>query len=391
MFNILTLNAISNVGLSKLGAKDFTVSDKMENPDGIILRSYEMHDMDIPESVLCVARAGAGTNNIPIDKCSERGIVVFNTPGANANAVKELVITGILISSRKIIEGIEWSKSLKGKENIDKLVEKGKSQFAGPEIKGKKLGVVGLGAVGVLVANAAVALGMEVYGYDPYLSVDAAWSLLSDVTKADSIEAMVKECDYITIHVPLNASTKGMFNDELFSVMKKGTRLLNFARGGLVDTAALKKAIENGTVDKYITDFPGEDVLNLDNVIAIPHLGASTPESEENCAEMAAIELKAYLKYGTITNSVNFPKCVAMYTGKARITVAHKNVPNMIGAITAVLAKENLNIDNMVNTSKGDWAYTLIDLDSLQGKNDDIVAELKKLDGVVSVRIVREA
>ena len=391
MFNILTLNSISSAGLSRLGAKDFAVSDKAENPDGVILRSYEMHDMDIPESVLCVARAGAGTNNIPIDKCSEKGIVVFNTPGANANAVKELVITGILISSRKIIEGIEWSKSLKGKENVDKLVEKGKGQFAGPEIKGKKLGVIGLGAVGVLVANAAVALGMEVYGYDPYLSVDAAWSLLSDVTKADSIEEIVKECDYITIHVPLNASTRGMFNDELFSVMKKGARLLNFARGGLVDTAALKKALENGIVDKYITDFPDGEVLNLDNVIAIPHLGASTPESEENCAEMAAMELKAYLKYGTITNSVNFPKCVAMYTGKARITVAHKNVPNMIGAITAVLAKENLNIDNMVNTSKGDWAYTLIDLDSLHGKNAEITADLNTLEGVVGVRIVREA
>ena len=391
MFNILTLNSISNAGLSKLGAKDFVVSDKAVNPDGIILRSYEMHDMDIPESVLCVARAGAGTNNIPIDKCSEKGIVVFNTPGANANAVKELVLTGILISSRKIIEGIEWSKSLKGKADVDKLVEKGKGQFVGPEIKGKKLGVIGLGAVGVLVANAAVALGMEVHGYDPYLSIDAAWSLLSDVTKADSVEEVVKECDYITIHVPLNASTKGMFNDELFAVMKKGVRLLNFARGGLVDTAALKRALENGTVDKYITDFPDGEVLNLDNVIAIPHLGASTPESEENCAEMAAIELKAYLKYGTVTNSVNFPKCVSMYTGKARITVAHRNIPNMIGAITAVIAKENLNIDNMVNTSKGDWAYTLIDLDSLQGKNADIVADLKALEGVVGVRIVREA
>ncbi len=391
MFNIMTLNKISPVGLEKLPAKDFAVGDNVQNPDGIILRSFEMHDMDIPETVKCVARAGAGTNNIPIDKCSEKGIVVFNTPGANANAVKELVLTGILISSRKVVEGIEWTNSLKGKENVDKLVEKGKSQFAGPEIKGKKLGVIGLGAIGILVANAAVALGMDVYGYDPYLSVDAAWSLLSTVTKADSVEAIVKDCDYITVHVPLNASTKKMFNDDLFAVMKKGTRLLNFARGGLVDNEALKKALENGTVDKYITDFPDGEVLALDNVIAIPHLGASTPESEDNCAEMAAIEMKAYLKYGTITNSVNFPNCTLMYTGQARVTVAHKNIPNMIGNITAVLAKENLNISNMVNTSKGDWAYTLIDLDDLKGKNDEIIAELNKIEGVVNVRIVREA
>lgn len=391
MFNILTLNKISKVGLEKLPEKDFVVGDEVKNPDGIILRSYEMHDMEIPETVKCVARAGAGTNNIPIDKCSEKGIVVFNTPGANANAVKELVITGILISSRKVVEGIEWSKSLKGQENVDKLVEKGKGQFAGPEIKGKKLGVIGLGAIGILVANAAVALGMEVYGYDPYLSVDAAWSLLSTVTRADSVEAIVRDCDYITVHVPLNASTKKMFNDDLFAVMKKGARLLNFARGGLVDNEALKKALENGTVDKYITDFPDAEVLELDNVIAIPHLGASTPESEENCAEMAAMELKAYLKYGTITNSVNFPNCTAMYTGNARVTVAHKNIPNMIGNITAVLAKENLNISNMINTSKGDWAYTLIDLDALCGKNDEIVKEIGKIDGVVNVRIVREA
>ena len=390
MFNIMTLNKISPVGLEKLPAKDFVVGDNVENPDGIILRSYEMHDMEIPENVKCVARAGAGTNNIPIDKCSEKGIVVFNTPGANANAVKELVLTGILISSRKVVEGIEWTNSLKGKEDVDKLVEKGKSQFTGPEIKGKKLGVIGLGAIGILVANAAVALGMEVYGYDPYLSVDAAWSLLSTVTKADSVEAIVRDCDYITVHVPLNASTKKMFNDELFAVMKKGARLLNFARGGLVDNAALKKALEEGIVDKYITDFPDAEVLNLDNVIAIPHLGASTPESEENCAEMAAVELKAYLKYGTITNSVNFPNCTVMYTGNARVTVAHRNIPNMIGNITAVLAKENLNISNMINTSKGDWAYTLIDLDSLQGKNAEIVKEIGKIDGVVNVRIVRE-
>lgn len=390
MYNILTLNAISEKGLAKLPPDLFAISDKTENPDGIIVRSAEMHEYEAPGSLLAVARAGAGTNNIPIDKFSENGIVVFNTPGANANAVKELVLTAILISSRKIVEGIEWSNSLNGKENIDKLVESGKKQFAGPEIKGKKLGVIGLGAIGVLVANAAVALGMEVIGYDPFLSVYSAWSISSEVELADSIASIVTQCDYITVHVPLNADTKNMFNDELFGMMKKGTRLLNFSRGGLVETAALKKALADGVVDKYITDFPSEEVLNLDNVLAIPHLGASTPESEENCAEMAAIEIKAFLKYGTIKNSVNFPNCEALYTGKARITIAHQNIPNMVGSMTAIFAKENLNIDNMINKSKGEWAYTIIDLDSLCGKNDTILAELRALPGVKKARIVRE-
>ena len=390
MYNILTLNAISEKGLAKLPPDLFAISDKTENPDGIIVRSAEMHEYEAPGSLLAVARAGAGTNNIPIDKFSENGIVVFNTPGANANAVKELVLTAILISSRKIVEGIEWSNSLKGKENIDKLVESGKKQFAGPEIKGKKLGVIGLGAIGVLVANAAVALGMEVIGYDPFLSVYSAWSISSEVELADSIASIVTQCDYITVHVPLNADTKNMFNDELFGMMKKGTRLLNFSRGGLVETAALKKALADGVVDKYITDFPSEEVLNLDNVLAIPHLGASTPESEENCAEMAAIEIKAFLKYGTIKNSVNFPNCEALYTGKARITIAHQNIPNMVGSMTEIFAKENLNIDNMINKSKGEWAYTIIDLDSLCGKNDTILAELRALPGVKKARIVRE-
>ncbi len=390
MYNILTLNAISEKGLAKLPPDLFAISDKTENPDGIIVRSAEMHEYEAPGSLLAVARAGAGTNNIPIDKFSENGIVVFNTPGANANAVKELVLTAILISSRKIVEGIEWSNSLKGKENIDKLVESGKKQFAGPEIKGKKLGVIGLGAIGVLVANAAVALGMEVIGYDPFLSVYSAWSISSEVELADSIASIVTQCDYITVHVPLNADTKNMFNDELFGMMKKGTRLLNFSRGSLVETAALKKALADGVVDKYITDFPSEEVLNLDNVLAIPHLGASTPESEENCAEMAAIEIKAFLKYGTIKNSVNFPNCEALYTGKARITIAHQNIPNMVGSMTAIFAKENLNIDNMINKSKGEWAYTIIDLDSLCGKNDTILAELRALPGVKKARIVRE-
>jgi len=391
MYNVLTLNSISEVGLNKLEPERFAVCSGIESPDGIILRSFEMHDMDLPETLVCVARAGAGTNNIPIDKCSENGIVVFNTPGANANAVKELVLTGIFISSRKIVEGIEWAKELKGKENVDKLVEKGKGQFTGPEIKGKKLGVIGLGAIGVLVANAAISLGMEVYGFDPFLSVDAAWSLSSEVTKARSMEELVSNSDYITIHVPLNNSTKNMYNKELFAATKKGARLLNFARGGLVDINALKDAINDGTITAYVTDFPDAEVIDLDNVICIPHLGASTPESEENCAEMAAVELKQYLEYGIIKNSVNFPDCDAPYTGKARLAVLHKNVSGKIGSITAVISGAGLNIDNMINKSKGAWAYTLINLDTFDGKSGELVEKLSQLDGVCRVRIVKEA
>lgn len=391
MFNVLTLNSISEIGLNKLEPEKFAVCSGIQNPDGIILRSFEMHDMDIPETLACVARAGAGTNNIPIDKCSEKGIVVFNTPGANANAVKELVLTGIFISSRKIVEGIEWAKELRGKENVDKLVEKGKGQFTGPEINGKKLGVIGLGAIGVLVANAAIGLGMEVYGYDPFLSVDAAWSLSSDVIRARSMEELVSKCDYITIHVPLNDSTKNMYNKELFALTKKGARLLNFARGGLVNIDALKDAIAEGIITAYVTDFPDVEVIELDNVICIPHLGASTPESEENCAEMAAVELKQYLEYGIIKNSVNFPNCDAPYTGKARLAILHKNVSGMVGAIAAVISGEGLNIDNMINKSKGAWAYTLIDLDTFNGKCHEIVEKLSGVQGVCRARIVKEA
>ena len=390
MYNILTLNAISENGLKHLPENVFKISDNAEAPEGVILRSFDMHNMDISESVLGIARAGAGTNNIPIDKCSEKGIVVFNTPGANANAVKELVLTGIFVSSRNVIGGIEWAKTLKGQADVAKLVEKGKSQFVGPEIKGKKLGVIGLGAIGILVANAAISLGMEVMGYDPYLSVEAAWSLSSSVIKADSVESIVANCDYITVHVPLNDSTKNMFNKELFSATKDGARLLNFSRGGLVETSALKEAIENGKISFYVTDFPSEDLFDIENIILIPHLGASTPESEENCAEMAAIELRDFLLYGNIKNSVNYPNCDLPYSGKCRISVAHKNIPNMVGSIAAVLAKENLNIDNMINKSKGNWAYTMVDVDSLYNKNEEIINALEEINGVVCARIVRE-
>lgn len=391
MYNVLTLNSISEVGLSKLNPKKYVIGDDIKDPEGIILRSYDMHEMELPDSLAAVARAGAGTNNIPIDKCSEKGIVVFNTPGANANAVKELVLTGIFLSSRKIVEGIEWAKELKGKDNVDKLVEKGKGQFTGPEIMGKKLGVIGLGAIGVLVANAAISLGMEVYGYDPFLSVDSAWSLSSKVKRAGTREELVAACDYITIHVPLNDSTRGMYNKDLFDITKPGARLLNFARGGLVDTAALKEALEKGTITEYITDFPDAEVINLDHVICIPHLGASTPESEENCAEMAAMELKQYLEYGNIKNSVNFPSCSIPYTGKARLAILHRNVKGMVGAVANAISDEGLNIDNMVNNNKGEYAYTLIDVDTFNGKGQEIADRLSKVDGIVKVRIVKEA
>ena len=391
MYNVLTLNSISEVGLNKLNPKKYVIGNEIADPDGIILRSYDMHQMELPETLAAVARAGAGTNNIPIDKCSEKGIVVFNTPGAKANAVKELVLTGIFLSSRKIVAGIEWAKELKGKENVDKLVEKGKGQFTGPEIMGKKLGVIGLGAIGVLVANAAISLGMEVYGYDPFLSVDAAWSLSSKVKRAGTREELVAECDYITIHVPLNDNTRGMYNKELFEITKPGARLLNFARGGIVDTAALKEAIDKGIITEYITDFPDAEVIELDNVICIPHLGASTPESEENCAEMAALELKQYLEYGNIKNSVNFPACSIPYTGKARLAILHRNIKGMVGAVANAISDEGLNIDNMVNNNKGEYAYTLIDLDTFDGKQDDIAAKLAKVEGILKVRIVKVA
>lgn len=390
MYNILTLNAISPKGLDKLPGENFAVSGDIVNPDGIIVRSADMHEYNFPDSLLCVARAGAGTNNIPLDKCAEKGIVVFNTPGANANAVKELVIAALLLASRKIVEASEWTKTLKGQPDMDKLVESGKKKFAGPEITGKKLGVLGLGAIGVLVANAALALGMEVIGYDPYLSVQSAWHISGQVELAKSIEEVVSQSDYVTIHTPLNDSTKGMVNAELLKKFKKGARLINIARGGLVDPVAVAEALDNGILAKYVSDFAAEELLGKENVIILPHLGASTPESEENCAVMAAQELKEYIEYGNIKNSVNFPNCEAPYTGKARVTIAHRNIPNMVGSITAIFAKENLNIDNMINKSRGDWAYTIIDFDSLGDKHDSLLNELKGLKGVVKPRIVRE-
>ena len=390
MYNIATLNAISPKGLKQLD-ENFKMTETIDEADGILVRSADMHNMEFSKNLKAIARAGAGTNNIPLDKCTDEGIVVFNTPGANANAVKELVIAALLLSSRKIVEAADWSQALKGKEDIAKLTESGKKQFAGPEIKGKKLGVLGLGAIGVLVANAAVALGMDVIGYDPYLSVKSAWSISSEVKLAATVEEIAQQCDYITVHVPLLDSTRNIIDARIISLMKDGTRLLNFARPGLVDNAAVKEALKTGKLAKYMADFPDEEILGVENIVVTPHLGASTPESEENCAEMAAKELKEFLMYGNIKNSVNFPVCVAPYTpGKARIAIAHKNVPNVVGSLTAIFSKENLNIDGMINKSRGAIAYSIFDFDSIYDKKDKIIKDVMELENIIKIRIVRE-
>ncbi len=386
MYEVLTLNKIAKCGLDRLDNSVFTVTDEVKNPDAIILRSFKMHDMDLGDNLKCVARAGAGTNNIPIDKCSEKGVVVFNTPGANANAVAELTIAGLLLASRKITDAIDWAKTLKGKgDNVGALVEKGKSAYAGPEILGKKLGVVGLGAIGAKVANYALSLGMEVIGYDPYISVDAAWGLSSKVKKCNDLKVLAASCDYISMHMPLNDGTRGIVNDELFECMEKGTRLLNFSRGELVDTDALKKAIENGTIASYVVDFPCEETLGMENVINIPHLGASTPESEDNCAVMAADELSDFIKFGNIKNSVNYPNIEADMDSKFRVTIAHQNVPNMLSTFSTIFANDNINIINMLSKSKKDNAYTIIDVDTVPA---NLVDEISKVEGVCKVRII---
>ncbi len=388
MYKVKTLNKIAKIGLDVFDDK-YTYGDEVENPDGIILRSFNMHEMELPESLSAVARAGAGVNNIPIDKCSEKGIVVFNTPGANANAVKELVIAGLLLASRKVVQGIAWAKTLIGEgDNVSKLVEKGKSSFAGPEIQGKTLGIIGLGAIGIRVANAAHALGMNVIGYDPYLSVDAAWKMNRAAEHAASIDDVLAKSDYISIHVPATKDTKGMFNADLFRKVKPGVRLLNFSRAELVDTEAVLTALKEGTVAEYITDFATEELLKSESVIVMPHLGASTPESEDNCAVMAAQELKDFLENGNITNSVNFPNCSMGKVSGSRITIAHKNIPAMISQITSVFTNDNINIENMVNKSRGDYAYTMIDTHS--SVTDAIIGDIKAIEGVIKVSLYNE-
>ncbi|MCQ2450756.1 MAG: phosphoglycerate dehydrogenase [Clostridia bacterium] len=385
MYKIKTYNKISKIGLNVFDDK-YTVGDEVENPDGAIVRSAALHDVEFPDTLKAIARAGAGTNNIPIDRCSEQGIVVFNTPGANANAVKELVIAGMLIGSRRVVSAIEWAKTLKGQgDEVGKLVEKGKSAFAGPELKGKKLGVIGLGAIGVLVANAANHLGMQVYGYDPYLSVNHAWNLTHNAVHIFDIKQIFEECDYITVHVPLNDSTKNLINAESIALMKDGVRILNFARAGLVNSDDMIAALQAGKVASYVVDFPTDEMLDVDGVIAIPHLGASTPESEDNCAQMAATELIDYIENGNIVNSVNLPEISMPRSGKARVCVIHKNIPNMLTSITGIVAENGVNIENMLNKSRGDYAYTMLDVAEA---NDEIANKISAIDGVIKVRVI---
>ncbi len=383
MYKIATLNKISPVGLSKL-TDDYEIIEDLDAVEGIVVRSQDMKSMDFSDELLCIARAGVGVNNIPVDKCSENNIVVFNTPGANANAVKELVIAGMLLASRDIIGGSVWASGLEG--DIAKQVEKGKSQFKGNEITGKTLGVIGLGGIGVPVANTAAMLGMNVIGYDAYLSVNNALHLSSGVKVVDSIDKMLPEVDFLTVHVHANSSTNGMINADSFSKIKPGAVLMNYARASIVDNAALKEALDKGIISKYICDFPNEETNLLPHTILTPHLGASTAEAEDNCATMAVEEMMDYIENGNITNSVNFPNCnLGKCTSESRITVFNKNIPNMIAQITTILSEYNIN--HMVNKSSGDYAYSIYDLDS---KVDDSIAEkLTSIDGVTRVRIIK--
>jgi D-3-phosphoglycerate dehydrogenase len=390
MFKIKTLNNISEAGLSLLPADMYEVSTDCENPDAILVRSANMLDMELPSNLKAIARAGAGYNNIPVDKCTERGIVVFNTPGANANAVKELVLASLFMSSRRIISGITWAQSLKGKgPEVEKLVEKGKAQFVGPEIKGKRLGVIGLGAIGTLVANDALALGMEVIGYDPYISISSAWNLSSSVMRANTLDQLITTSDYITLHLPVDNNTKGMFNNQLFEKMKPGVRIINLARGELVNNEDLLAHLESGHISCYVTDFPTEALLGVENVIAIPHLGASTPESEENCAVTAVQQLRDFLERGEIRNSVNFPPCYLDHPIHKRIITAHQNIPNMVGQITTVLASHKINIADMVTHHKGTMGYNIIDLD--EGElTEKVLSGIRNIDGVRMIRVIKE-
>lgn len=386
MFRIKTLNEISPV-INKVFTADYAVGSEIDNEDAIIVRSAKMHDMPISDSLLAVARAGAGYNNIPVDKCSERGIVVFNTPGANANAVKELTIAGMLLAGRDIVGGIEWARTLKGEgDKVAALVEKGKNHFVGPELKGKKLAVIGLGAIGTMVANAGHALEMDVYGYDPFLSVEHALMLSRAVHKAGDLDKLLAEADFVSLHLPLTDKTRGMVDADMLCKFKPGAALLNFSRGELVDGAAVLEAVKAGRLRRYVTDFPSEDMLGAEGVIALPHLGASTPESEDNCAEMAAQELAGYLTRGAITNSVNYPACDPGYTDGARLCVLHANVPNMVGSVTALLAAQGINIANMVNKSRGALAYTVIDADGEIGAN--VVKAVAAVENVYKVRLI---
>lgn len=388
MFKIQTLNKIATCGLNQLDRDNYEIATDINNPDAILVRSADMHEMKLSDNVLAVARAGAGTNNIPIPELTEKGVVVFNTPGANANAVKELVMLSLLLSSRPAIKANAWANGLAGNgDEIANMAEKGKSQFVGPELKGKTLGVIGLGAIGAMVANLAIQFGMEVIGYDPFLSVNAAWNLDHNVKHAETLDAVYAKADYITIHVPQTNDTKGMINAAAIKTMKDGVRIINIARGGLVNNADILAAIESGKVACLVTDFASEELLNKDNVIVMPHLGASTPEAEDNCAIMAAAQLKDFLEKGNIVNSVNFPKTVTdnpIPEGGTRLCISHKNIPDTISKFTTILGEAKLNIASFLNQARGDVAYNIIDVDGKVG--DDIIAKLAACDTVNRVR-----
>ncbi len=381
------LNPISKFGLDLL-TDQYEITDNVQEAEGYLVRSASMHEMELPEKLLAVARAGAGVNNIPLDKCAQEGIVVFNTPGANANGVKELVIAGMLLAARDVVGGIEWCKANQDDENISKSVEKSKKAFAGYEIKGKKLGVIGLGAIGAQVANAASALGMEVYGYDPFISVNAAWMLSRAVKHITSVDTIYQECDYISVHVPLMDATKKMINKDVLASMKDGVVVLNFARDLLVDDEAMAEALESGKVRRYVTDFPNPNSVKMKNVIAIPHLGASTEESEDNCAVMAVQEMMDYLENGNIKNSVNYPACdMGVCRMASRVAVMHDNVPNMIGQVTGTFAAQGINISDMTNKSRDKVAYTLLDLET--APTQETIEKLRAIKGVLRVRVVK--
>ena len=384
MYNIKTLNKIGKAGLDKLAAAGYKVADDVDEPDGIMVRSAAMHDYVFNKNLRAIARAGAGTNNIPLERCAEEGIVVFNTPGANANAVKELVICALMLASRDIIGGVDWVSGLT--EDVSKQVEKGKSNFAGCEIEGKNLGVIGLGAIGIKVANIATKLGMTVYGYDPYISVDNAWSLSRATIHAPDLKTIWENCDYITIHVPYMESTKYMINKESIAQMRDGVKIINLARGELVNDDDILAALENGKVSRYVTDFPNENVVGKKGVIAIPHLGASTEESEENCARMAAEEMIDYLQNGNIKNSVNMPAVSMERSGTGRLCVIHRNQPNMLSAIINIVSGGNVNIENMTNKSRGDYAYTMLDVNA--PVTEELRGQVKALEGVLRVRLI---
>ena len=387
MYKIQTLNKIDPEGLKIFPLDQYEIASEFASPDAIIVRSQAMHDMELPTSLLAIARAGAGVNNIPIDKCTEKGIVVYNTPGANAHAVKEIVIAAMLMASRDISGAIEWAKTLKGKgAEVTPMVEKGKSNFGGTEIRGKTLAVIGLGAIGVIVANAAQALGMNVLGYDPYISVNYAWKLSRNVKKAEGMESLLANADFVTIHIPQLPETKGFINADKLKMMKNGVKIMNFARGGLVKNADMLAAIESGKVGKYVTDFPEDELIGVKNIIAIPHLGASTEESETNCAIMAVNQIIDYLENGNIINSVNFPSAEMERNGGTRIVVANKNVPKMVSQISSLLAHEGLNISNMINRNKDEIAYNIIDVDG--NVPSEIKSKLASIEGVTMVRIL---